>query len=291
MLTKKKCVNEKQVLGELLPVMENAVFGREAAKQVLEKLCCLLGGEVDCIVSVAVKGRESFLFTTFPEDEARYYQNTAKDKLPAERVSGKKALRIKLEAKGDLEGVWVFEVPDHVSEEEISAYHNITSVMKFFLYSCLLAQECERQAQTDCFTGLPACRLFEQDIYKRLSGKEKGFLIAVRGSAELPKPYREDGVNFFFTRMAGVCISIHPDGLYRIGPDMLAVLCREGKEEVFSVLQEFMRMLPEGDFFLAPLSELEAGSVYTRIQKGIDTADRGNFISDGRGAFPWLPVF
>ena len=35
----------------------------------------------------------------------------------------------------------------------------------------------------------------------------------------------------------------------------------------------------------------EAGSVYTRIQKGINTADRGNFISDGRGAFPWLPVF
>lgn len=291
MLAKKKCVHEKQILGELLPVMESAVYGREAAEQVLEKLCGLLGGETDCIVSAAVKGKERFLFTTLPEDEARYYQNIAEEKPPAERISGKKALRIKLEAKGGLEGVWVFEVPEHVPEEEISAYQNIASVIKFFLYSCLFAQECERQAHMDCFTGLPACRLFEQDIYKRLSGREQGFLIVVRGPAEVPKPYREDGVNFFLIKMAGVCISTHPDGVYRIGPDMLAVLCREGKEEVFSVLQEFMRMLPEGEFFLAPLSGLDAGSVYTRIQKGIDTAGRGNFISDGRGAFPRLPVF
>lgn len=291
MLAKKKCVHEKQILGEILPVMENTVFGRETAEQVLEKLCSLLGGEVDCIVSVTVKGGESFLFTTLPEDEARYYQNVVEEKLPVERISGKKAVQIKLEAKGVLEGIWVFEVPDRVPEEEISAYQNIASVMKFFLYSCLLAQECERQAQTDCFTGLPACRLFEQDIYKRLSGKEQGFLIVVKGSAELPKPYREDGMNFFLIKVAGVCISIHPDGVYRIGPDMVAVLCREGKEEIFSVLQEFMRMLPEGNFFLVPLSELDAGSVYTRIQKGMDTASAGNLISDGRGIFPRLPVF
>ena len=217
MLAKKKCVHEKQILGELLPVMESAVYGREAAEQVLEKLCGLLGGETDCIVSAAVKGKERFLFTTLPEDEARYYQNIAEEKPPAERISGKKALRIKLEAKGGLEGVWVFEVPEHVPEEEISAYQNIASVIKFFLYSCLFAQECERQAHMDCFTGLPACRLFEQDIYKRLSGREQGFLIVVRGPAEVPKPYREDGVNFFLIKMAGVCISTHPDGVYRTG--------------------------------------------------------------------------
>lgn len=291
MFAKKKYEHEEQILGELFPFMENAVFGREAAEQVLEKLCGLLGGEVDCVVSVTVKGMEGFLFTTLPEDEARYYRNGEEKKLLTERISGKKALQIKLEAKGVLKGLWVFEVSEYISEEEISAYRNIASVVKIFLYNCFLVQECELQAQTDCFTGLPACRLFEQDIYRRLSGKEQGFLIVVKGSAELPKPYREDGVNFFLIKIAGICISIHPDGVYRIGPDMLAVLCRERKEEVFSVLQEFMQMLPEVDFFLVPLSELDAGSVYTRIQKGIDTVDKGNLISDGRGVFPRLPVF
>lgn len=287
----KKYVYEKQILGEILPSMESIALGRESAEQVLEKLCDLLGEEVDCVVFATVKGREEFLFSTLPEDEARYYRDTAEDKLSAARISGRKSLRTKLEVKDVLDGLWVFEVSEHISEERISTYRNVASVVKFFLYSCFLAQECERQEQTDCFTGLPACKSFEQDLYKRLSEKEQGFLIVIRGSTEFPKPYREDGINFFLIRMADVCISVHPDGVYRIGPDMAAVLCREGKEETFSVLQEFMQLLPEATFFLTPLSGLDVDGIYARIQRGVDAAGGEKIISDGRGAFPRLPVF
>lgn len=290
MFTKKKCVQDRKILCELFGFMEQKTLNWETASQVLEKLQILLGGEVDCFITVLVKGREEFLFTTLPEDEALYYKNMNTER-EEYRVSGKKAYQIRMETGRILEGMWVYEVPERTSTEEISAYLRIASELKYFLYSCILAQECERQEKTDCFTGLPACRLFEENLHDKLSRKEQGFLIAIRSSVELPKPYREDGINFFLIKTAEICAAVHPDGLYRIGPNILAVLCREKKEETFSILQELMQKLPESTFSLIPLSGLSTDSIYARIQRGIDTMDRKEFISGEDEIFPCLPVF
>lgn len=291
MFVKKKCVYENQVLRELLPFMEEAMLNHASAIQTLNRLCGILGEDMDCIVTADVKGGSTFLFTTLPEDEARYYRDQTVETEPACRIKGKKILRMKLEVKGILEGWWLYEVPESLSVEDTSACLYVASAIRWFLYGCFLAQECEKRAETDCFTGLPSGKPFERDLDKRLSGQEQGFLIVIRAFMELPKPYREDGISLFLIRMADVCTNSHPDSTYRIGPDMLAVLCREEKEEVYSLLQEWMGMFPESSFFLAPLSELDVGSVYTRIQKGVDALGREKRISDDGGIFPRLPLF
>lgn len=291
MFVKKKCVYETQVIKELLPMMEETVPNHASAMQTLSRLCEILGEDMDCIVMADVKGSSTFLFTTLPEDEARYYRNQAEETVPICRISGKKVLRMKLEVKGVLEGWWLYEVPESFSVEDASSCLYVASVIKWFLYGCFLTQECEKRTETDCFTGLPAGRLFERDLNKRLSGQEQGFLIVIRVSMELSRPYREDGISIFLIKMADICADSHPDSTYRIGPDMLAVLCREEKEEVYALLQEWMGMFSNSSFFLAPLSELDVGSVYIRIQKGFDTIGREKRISGDGGIFPRLPLF
>ena len=199
--------------------------------------------------------------------------------------------QIKMETGNIIEGVWIFEMPENVLEEDISTYVNIVSQLKYFLYSCILAQECEKQEQTDCFTGLPANRIFEENLQKRLSNKEQGFLIVVRTPIEISKPYQEDGINRSLIKTAEVCAAIYQDELYRIGPDMLALLYKEEKEMMFSVLQELMQKLPECTFFVTPLSELKQDCIYTQIQNGIDAREQEVFIAGKSGVFPCLPFF
>lgn len=290
MFMKKKSIQDRKVLYEIYQFAEQKNLNWETAKQVLQKLCEILGEEVDCFFTVLVKERDEFQFTTLPEDEARYYINMATE-IQEYRISGRTAYQITLESGDILEGIWLFEVPEDMPEEEVSVYLRVASELKYFLYSCILAQECEKQEKTDCFTGLPGSRMFEENLQKKLSGQEPGFLIVIRSLAELPKPYREDGINFSIINMAEISADIHPEGRYRIGPDMLAVLCREEKEKAFSVLQELMQKLPGSTFYLIPLSGLKPDNIYTQIQKGVDAAD-GQELSTGEdGIFPHLLLF
>lgn len=82
MFVKKKCVYETQVIRELLPMMEEAVPNCASVMQTLSRLCGILGEGMDCIVMADVKGSSAFLFTTLPEDEARYYRNQAEETVP-----------------------------------------------------------------------------------------------------------------------------------------------------------------------------------------------------------------
>ena len=290
MFMKKKGSQASKILLEIYRFMEQKTLNWENAKQVLEKLFQMLGKEVDCFIMVLVKKRDKFVFTTLPQDEAQYYINIDAEKQNC-RICGKKVCRIRMEAGNIMEGVWIFEMPEDTLEEDISTYKNIASQLKYFLYSCILAQECEKQEKTDCFTGLPANRMFEENLQKRLSNKEAGFLIVVKSPTELPKPYQEDGINFSLMKTVELCTVIHPDGLYRIGPSMLALLCNGEKEIVFSILQELRQKLPESTFFAIPLLELEPDCIYIQIQNGIDARDQKEFIAGESGIFPCLPVF
>lgn len=290
MFMKKKGSQDSKILLEIYQFIEQKKLSWETAKQVLEKLVQMLGKEVDCFIMILVKKRNKFIFTTLPQDEAQYYINLDVEKQNC-RIHGKKVCRIRMGAGDIMEGVWIFEMPENTLEEDVSAYKNIASQLKYFLCSCILAQEYEKQEHTDCFTGLPTNRIFEENLQKKLFNKEQGFLIVVRGSVELPKPYQEDGINDSLIKMAELCATLHLDGLYRIGPNMLALLCNGEKEIVFSILQELRQKLPESTFFAIPLSKLELDCIYTQIQKGIDVREQKEFIVGESGIFPCLPVF
>lgn len=292
MFMKKKNLPDKQILCRISEFLEQKALNWNTAGQVLDQTCKVLGEEVDCFVSITIKERNNYQYTTLPEDEARYYINVdTKIQEQRHRISGRTAHQMVLDVENILEGIWIFEVAEHVSEEEISVYFGIASELKYFLYSCVLAQENEKEEKTDCFTGLPACQLFEENLKKKLYRKEPGFLIVIRNLKELPKPYRKDGISFYLIKMAQVCAAVHPDGLYCIGPDMVAIICREEKERVFSLFQELMQKLPESTFFLIHLSRLDLENIYVQIQQGIDATDQREFVSGDGRVFPRLPFF
>ena len=292
MFIKKKNLPVRQSICKILEFLEQKTLNWNTAGQILEQICKILGEEVDCFVSITIKEKNNYQYTTLPEDEARYYINIdAKIQEQRHRISGRTAYQMVLDVENILEGIWIFEVAEHISEEEISTYFEIASELKYFLYSCILAQENEKQEKMDCFTGLPACQLFEENLKMRLCRKEPGFLIVLRSRRELPKPYREDGISFYLIKMAQVCATVHPDGLYCIGSDMLAIICKEEKERVFSLFQELMQKLPESTFFLIHLSRLDLENIYVQIQQGIDATDQREFVSGDGRVFPHLLFF
>lgn len=288
---KKNHIQENSILRELHSLMENAGFGRELARQGLQRIFDLIGPDVDCVVFLDLVDQDNFLFSSLPEDEAQYYRKLESKCRPESRIDGKKSLYFTLEIENFLSGIWVFEVPVQTAQENSSEYGDIVSIMKGFVYSCFLSEAYEEQKNRDCFTNLPGITAFDLDIHKALKDQEQGFLLIGRCPAGFSGLCRENGLNFFIINMAEICRNFHPDRLYRIGPDMVAMICAEEKEEVYSVLQELMHVLSDHTFFLAPLSVFGKGNIYGRIQKEMERSGSREFVVGCEGIYPRLAAF
>lgn len=291
MFPKKNHIQENSVLPELHSLMENAEFGRELAKQGLHRIFELIGPDVDCVVFLGLMDQDDFLVSSLPEDEAQFYRKLDKRYRPESRIDGRKSLYFTLEIENFLSGLWVFEVPEQTSQENIIEYGDVVSVMKGFVYSCFLSEAYEERKNRDCFTNLLGITAFDMDIHKALKEQEQGFLLVGRCPAGFSGSCQENGLNFYIINMAEICRNLHPDRLYRIGPDMVAMICTEEKEEVFSVLQELMHMLSDHTFFLVPLSVLGEDNIYSRIQKEMERPDGREFIVGCEGIYPRLTAF
>lgn len=291
MFSKKNHTQGNSITLELLSLMENTVFDRDLAKRGLQKLFELLGPDVDSVLLIELVNKEDFLCSSLPEDEARYYRQLEGQNRPESRIEGKKSLYFAMEIKSILKGLWVFEVPVQTAPENLSEYGDIVSIMKGFVYSCFLTEAFEEQKNRDCFTNLPGNTVFERDFRKALEEREQGYLLAARCPAVFSGSCQENGLNFFIINMAEICRNLHPDRLYRIGPDMIAVICTEQKEVVFSVMQELMLMLPDHTFFLAPLTVLGSDNIYDLIQTEMGRTDSREFVSGCEGIYPRLSAF
>lgn len=291
MFTKKNHTQENNILPKLLPLMGNAEFDAELAGQGLKKAFELVGADVDCVVLVNLVNREDYLFSTLPEDEARYYGKPGGTCLPEDRVEGKKSLYFPLEIKEILTGLWVFEIPVQAAPENLSEYEDMVSVMKGFLYSCFLSEAYKEQKNRDSFTNLPGIVSFDQDVHNALKKKEQGFLLVGRCPPAFSGSCQKNGLNHFIINMAETCRDLHPERLYRIGPDMVAMICTEEKDEVFSLLQELLHVLSDHTFFLAPLTVLNRDNIYGRIQEEMEQCDGRQFVSGCDGIYPKLTAF
>lgn len=269
-------------------VMEGQEFNRSLAERGLKELCALLGDKVELVVSVSVKNIENYIFSTLPDDEARYYLIRSWKPDPVERrAEGRKSLEFDLYIKGILVGILVLEVPDQTAEEEISEYMDWVPMMRVFLYCCFLTEACEEEQDRDCFTGLPGDRIFKQDLKKAVSEEEKGYFLAVRIHSDKHMGDLNETVN----RVANYCKSICLGKAYRIGPEAVSMLFYGEKQDAMAAAQELMCEFADCSVLLEPLEGLDADGIYERVGKWCATC--GNRISFPRceGIYPKLPVF
>lgn len=279
-------IRKNRFLPVLYRVMEGQEFGRILAEQVLKELCALLGDKVDFVLFVSAKNVENYVFSTFPEDEARYYLWNPEGKSTGDgrtRAEGRKALRFSLDLKGILSGAWILEVPDRTREEEISEYRDFVPMLRAFLYCCFLTEAYEEERLRDCFTGLPCDVGFE----KELQDMDAGYLMSVRVCGGIIS----ESLNASIKKAADWCRSVQPGKAYRIGPDVVCVLYHGDKAGAAAAMQELMHALPECSFLMEPLSGINKDSVYSRIRDWHGTDENEMSFLRCECAYPKLPMF
>lgn len=274
---------KNRFLPVLHKVMGGREFGRSLAGQGLKELCALFGDKVDFILYVSGKNMENYVFSTFPEDEARYcLWNLERAGVSGKRTGGRKALEFSLDLDGILSGVWVLEVPEQTGEEEISEYEDMAPAMKAFLYCCFLTEAYKDEQSRDCFTGLLCDRSFE----KELQDMDTGYLLAVHAcDGDVA-----ESLNSPIQKVADCCRSVSPGKAYRIGPDVVCVLYYGDRTGAVAAVQELMQELPECSFLMEPLPVNKEG-ICRRISEW--HAAQKNEISFLRceGVYPKLPIF
>lgn len=272
----------------LSAVMEVQEFNRSLAERGLKEICAALGDNMELVVSVSVKDMESYIFSTLPEDEARYYLIRTWEPNVEKRAEGRKALEFDLYVKGILFGIGVLEVPEQTGEEEISEYKEMFPVLKTFLYCCFLTELCEEEQGRDCFTGLPGDSYFKKDLKAAVAGESKGYFLAVRVYTDTKSA---GGLNGAVKKAAICCKSIRSGKAYRIGPEVLAVLYYGEKPDAMAAAQELMYELPDCSVLLEPLDGLGADAVSERIGKWCTARRNGVSVPRDEGVYPRLPVF
>lgn len=289
---KKHDFQKNDFYGKLAEIIREKPYGIQFAREVMQIVSNFWKEKGESVTFYTSNEKEVVAFSTLPQDEAAFYRNACAG---VSRHSGE---IVQIHTKNSaLEGNWVLELYETMSEEDKSEYWKIVEIAGGVVCACLLAAELEIASERDVVTGFLCNASFERALKKCLSERENGYLIVAKTVIDYAKPYKENGLNASIRDLASVCAACAGHAVegekmdtYRIGEDVIAILCRERQEKAYATAQEIAKK-NGADLFIISFSSVNGADIYSMIQKNFDRKE------ERRGAFgicypyPALPVY
>lgn len=198
-------------------------------------------------------------------------------------------MRVPVENR-DLCGIWILEIHSETAEDLEDIFREMVSVVQMAVVSCLFAEEWKKEQMRDCVTGLLGNAAFEEALQQFMAQGREGHLIAVRRLARYGRPYGADGMNRSIQMLAGACKKSGIPDVYRIGEDIVALLCMDGQERAYAIAQEIAD-IGETDLYVIRFAALEKGEVYSMIQQNLDREEEGGQAFGLHYPYPKLPIY